>query len=161
DEIAAALEGYLPPPTRMEVWSSPEGIRIINDGASADPISVHAALRSAALAAPRTGRRILAFAGMRELGAQAEREHAQVGAQAAECDFSQLFLLGDGALAATARGYLAARPAGSAVAVRDHEQLREQLLRILRPGDTGLFKGPRGAGMWRRARQRTSCSSTR
>jgi alanine racemase len=151
EEIAAALDGYLPPPTRMEVWSSPEGIRIINDGHSADPISVHAALRSAALGAPRSGRKILAFAGMRELGEQAEREHAQVGAQAGECGFSHVFLLGDGMLESTARGYRAARPEGSAITVRDHEELRDQLLRLLRPGDTVLFKGPRDAGMARAA----------
>jgi alanine racemase len=161
EEIAAALDGYLPPPTRMEVWSSPEGIRIINDGYSADPISVHAALRSAALAAPGTGRKILAFAGMRELGEQAEREHRQVGAQAGECGFSHLFLLGDGALRSTAEGYREVRPEGLAVAVRDHEDLKDQLLRVLRPGDTVLFKGPRDAGMVRAARTLSGSISQR
>ncbi len=68
EEIATALDQYAPTSTRMELWSSPQGIRIINDGYSSDPISVHAALRSATLGASRSGRKMFAFAGMRELG---------------------------------------------------------------------------------------------
>jgi alanine racemase len=149
DEIASGLEGYLPNPTRIELWSSPEGIRIINDGYSSDPISVHAALRSATLGTSQTGRKIFAFAGMRELGAKAETEHRQVGVYAGECGFSHLFLVGDGALQSTAEGYKAALPEGSVAAVSNPNQLKERLLPLLKPGDTVLFKGPRNAGMVR------------
>ena len=112
EEIAAALAYYAPTSTRMELWSSPQGIRIINDGYSSDPISVHAALRSATLGASRSGRKMFAFAGMRELGSNSAREHAQVGAQAAENGFSHLFLVGNGELATTAEGYKRVRPEG-------------------------------------------------
>src|SRR5262249_8248292 len=117
EEIASALDGYAPTATRMEVWSSPQGIRIINDGYSSDPISVHAALRSATPGASQNGRKIFAFAGMRELGANAVREHRQVGAQAAECGFSHLFLVGNGEMESTAVGYNSVRPEGSIVHV--------------------------------------------
>ena len=147
DEIAAALEGYIPTATRMELWSSPGGIRLINDAYSSDPISVHAALRSAAMGGAGAGRKIFAFAGMRELGANSDREHAQVGAQAAECGFSHLFLVGDGELQSTAERFRALKPDGQLVRVQNPEQLKEQLLPLLRPGDTVLFKGPRNAGM--------------
>ncbi len=146
-EIASALDGYSPTATRMEVWSSPQGIRIINDGYSSDPISVHAALRSATLGAPQGGRKIFAFAGMRELGANSVREHRQVGAQAAECGFSHLFLVGNGELESTASGYKSVQPEGSIVQVATANELKDQLLPLLRPGDTVLFKGPRNAGM--------------
>jgi alanine racemase len=146
-EIASALDGYAPTATRMEVWSSPQGIRIINDGYSSDPISVHAALRSATLGATQGGRKIFAFAGMRELGANAVREHRQVGAQAAECGFSHLFLVGNGEIASTAVGYTSVLPAGSIVHVTTAGELKDRLLPLLRPGDTVLFKGPRNAGM--------------
>lgn len=149
EEIASGLEGYLPTPTRIELWSSPEGIRIINDGYSSDPISVHAALRSATLGTSQTGRKVFAFAGMRELGAKAETEHRQVGAYAGECGFSHLFLVGDGPLQSTAEGYKAARPEGSVITVSNPNQLKERLLPLLKPGDTVLFKGPRNAGMVR------------
>lgn len=147
EEIAAALDNYAPTSTRMELWSSPQGIRIINDGYSSDPISVHAALRSATLGASRSGRKMFAFAGMRELGPNSAREHAQVGAQAAECGFSHLFLVGNGELAATADGYKRVRPEGSVTQVKSANELKDRLLPLLRPGDTVLFKGPRNAGM--------------
>ncbi len=147
DEIAGALDGYMPPPTRVELWSSPQGIRLINDGYSADPISVQAALRSAALSSGRSGRRIFAFAGMRELGANSDREHRQVGSQAGELGFSHLLLVGDGELQSTAEGFRAAARDGQIARVQNPEQLKEQLLPLLRPGDTVLFKGPRNSGM--------------
>jgi alanine racemase len=147
EEIATGLDGYTPTSTRMELWSSPQGIRIINDGYSSDPISVHAALRAATLGASRSGRKMFAFAGMRELGASSAREHAQVGAQAAECGFSHLFLVGNGELATTAEGYKRVRPEGSVTQVKSADELKDRLLPLLRPGDTVLFKGPRNAGM--------------
>src|SRR5438270_1200884 len=147
EEIAAGLDGYAPTATRMELWSSPQGVRIINDGYSSDPISVHAALRSAALGASRSGRRMFAFAGMRELGASSAREHHQVGAQAAACGFSHLFLVGNGELESTAGGYRSVRADGTVLQVKTADELKDQLLPLLRPGDTVLFKGPRNAGM--------------
>jgi alanine racemase len=147
DEIAAALEGYAPVSTRMELWSSPQGVRLINDGHSSDPISVHAALRSAALGAASGGKKIFAFAGMRELGASSEREHRQVGAQAGECGFNLLFLVGNGELQSTADGFKSAKPDGQVVRVQNPGELKDQLLPLLRSGDTVLFKGPRNAGM--------------
>jgi alanine racemase len=147
EEIAAALDGYAPTATRMEMWSSPQGIRIINDGYSSDPISVHAALRSATLGTSGGGRRMFAFAGMRELGASSAREHRQVGEQAAACGFSQLFLVGNGELESTAEGYRAVRQDGMVRRVNSADDLKDQLLPLLRPGDTVLFKGPRNAGM--------------
>ena len=147
EEIASALEDYVPTSTRMELWSSPQGIRIINDAYSSDPISVHAALRSATLNTTRGGRKMFAFAGMRELGASSVREHTQVGAQAGECGFSHLFLVGNGELATTAAGYKSVRPDGNVVQVKSADELKDHLLPLLRPGDTVLFKGPRNAGM--------------
>ncbi len=149
DDIAGSMEGYVPTSTRMELWSSPQGIRIMNDSYSADPISVQAALRSAMLAAPEAGRKIFAFAGMRELGSSSSREHRQVGAQAGECGFSHLYLVGNGDLKSTAEGFAAARPQGTVVQVQNPDELKQHLLPLLRPGDTVLFKGPRNAGMIR------------
>lgn len=147
EEIAATLESYVPVPTRMEMWSSPDGVRIINDAYSADPISVHSALRAAALGVPPANRKIFVFAGMRELGSQSDREHRQVGAHAAACGFSHLFLVGDGELDCTAEGYDAEGTGGSVLKLGEPAELKEHLLPILRPGDTVLFKGPRKAGM--------------
>lgn len=147
DDIATALDGYLPTPTRMEVWSSPQGVRLINDAYSSDPISVHAALRSAVAGAPRGGRKIFAFAGMRELGESSASEHRHVGAEAGQCGFNQLFLVGNGDLQSTAEGFEAANPQGAIARVENPDELKDQLFPLLRPGDTVLFKGPRNVGM--------------
>lgn len=147
DEIASALEGYVPSPTRMELWSSSQGVHLINDAYSSDPISVHAALRSAAAGASRAGRKIFVFAGMRELGASSEREHRQVGAQAAQCGFSHLFIVGNGDLQSTVEGFKAGKPEGTVAKVGNPDELKEELMPLLRSGDTVLFKGPRNTGM--------------
>lgn len=152
-DIAAALDGYAPRPTRMEFRSSPERVRIVNDASSADPVSVHAALRAAALGAAESGRKIFVFAGMRELGAEARRAHAQVGTDAAQYGFSHLLLLGGEALDATAAAFRAARPDGEAVTVGGVPAIKDHLLPLLRPGDTVLFKGPRDSGLARAARE--------
>ncbi|HMC29373.1 MAG TPA: alanine racemase, partial [Candidatus Angelobacter sp.] len=99
------------------------------------------------LGSMRGGRKMFAFAGMRELGESSAREHGQVGAQAAECGFSHLFLVGDGELESTAQGYKSVRADGNVQQVRSADELKDRLLPLLRPGDTVLFKGPRNAGM--------------
>ena len=151
-EIATTLDGYSPLPTRAEVWSSSHGVRIINDAYTSDPISVHSALRTAALGAPQTGRKIFAFAGMRELGARDGLEHRQVGAHAADCGFSHLFLVGQAGLRDTEAGFLSVRPEGIVTHVDGAAELKDRLVPILRHGDTVLFKGPRNSGMVHAAR---------
>ncbi len=144
------------------MWSSPQGIRIINDGYSADPISVQAALRSTSLGTGNpNGRRIFAFAGMRELGASSDREHRQVGAQAGVSGFTHLFLVGSGELSSTADGYKSAKPEGEVFTVGNPDELKDRLLPLLRPGDTVLFKGPRNAGMVKAVRDLTGAMAQR
>ncbi|HET7872145.1 MAG TPA: alanine racemase [Terriglobales bacterium] len=161
DQIASALDGYAPSSTRMELWSSPQGMRLINDAYSSDPISVNAALRSAAMGAGHSGRKIFAFAGMRELGASSTREHAQVGAQTGQCGFTHLLLVGDGELESTADAFKAARPEGTVTKVKDPDELKSLLLPLLRPGDTVLFKGPRNSGLVKAVRDITGAIAQR
>lgn len=161
DEIASALDGYAPTPTRMEFCSSAEGIRIINDAHSADPISVQAALKSAALTRTRSGKLVFAFAGMRELGAESAREHRQVGVQAAECGFSDVILVGNGNLTHTEAGYRTAKPDGNLVSVATSDDLNAYLRQNLRHGDTILFKGHRDSGMARAAQMLTGSVAQR
>lgn len=153
DQIAATFENYVPPSTRMETWLSPGGTRIINDAYSSDPISVGAALKNAAALANRSGRKIFAFGGMRELGPIAAQEHRQVGILAAECGFDPIFLVGNGHLASTADGYKSVRPTGTIVDVVTPEKLGAALVPSLLAGDTVLLKGPRNTGMAQAARE--------
>jgi alanine racemase len=147
EAIAERLRDYTPPPTRLEVWRSPSGVTLVNDLVSADPISVRAALRTASELAPRGGRKVFVFAGMRELGAEAAAEHAAVGDLAGEYRFDSLLLLDGAEQAATRDAYLAAHPAGSAEALADPDAVRRRLRDLLAPGDTLLLKGPRHSGI--------------
>ena len=161
EDIALSLEGYAPPPTRMEVWSSQEHIAIVNDAYSSDPVSVHAALRATGLGASKAGRKIFAFGGMREMGRYTESEHYQVGVAAAEYGFSHLVLVGNGNLQHTLRGYKETHSKGSAKSVNNSKELKEYLLKLLRPGDTVLFKGPREGEMGRAGRELTGSIAQR
>jgi len=152
-DIAGALDNYLPASTRAELWSSVEGIRIINDAHTSDPLSVRSALRSAALGAPDGAKKIFVFAGMRELGDESVREHEQVGLYAAECGFDNVYLLGNGDLQRTALSYRAACPEGSVLTVHTVNELVNELVHNLRWGDTLLLKGPRSARMDQTARE--------
>jgi Alr-MurF fusion protein len=159
-EIASTLDAYSPTATRMEMWSSPQGVRIINDGYSSDPISVQAALRATALGNPN-GRKIFAFAGMRELGSSSDREHRQVGSQAGASGFTHLILVGQGELGSTADGYKSSKPDGEVLTVANPDELKDRLLPLLRPGDTVLFKGPRNAGMVKAVRDLSGAMAQR
>ena len=143
EEIISRVEGFSPGPTRMEVWRTPDGVTIINDAHSSDPISVQAALRAVA----GDGRRIFVFGGMRELGERAAEEHALVGRLAAERGFSCLILRDEDDLKLTAAAFMAAAPEGTVIWACDAEAIRAAARQQTRPGDVVLVKGPRAEGL--------------
>jgi len=139
--------------SRTELYSSSNGIKIVNDAYSADPISVHAALKSVALGVGLSGRKIFAFAGMQEMGEIAEKEHFLVGVDAGERGFSHLFLVGNGNLASTAQGFKSIQKDAFIKTVPNIKELKDHLLPQLRPNDTILFKGPRHSDMFQAAKE--------
>lgn len=81
---------------RMEVTRLPDGVTVVNDAYNANPDSVRAAI--AALAAMSRGRRGFAVLGhMTELGDDADRLHAEIGADAAAAGLAGLIVVGDAA----------------------------------------------------------------
>ena len=140
DDLLSALRDYSFGPTRMETWRTPEGITIVNDTASDDPISVQAALDTVA-ASPETGRRLFVFGGMGELGASEDREHALIGQLAAERGFDRLLLLPHPARSRTAAAWDRLRPDTPALSLKDASALRGCIRDLAQPGDTVLFKG--------------------
>jgi len=81
---------------RMEVTKLPDGVTVVNDAYNANPDSVRAAI--AALATMARGRRGFAVLGpMTELGDDADRLHAEIGADAAAADLAGLIVVGDAA----------------------------------------------------------------
>jgi Alr-MurF fusion protein len=47
EHLLATLESYKPPLTRMEIWRSPQGVTLVRDIATPDPLAMTAAIRAA------------------------------------------------------------------------------------------------------------------
>ncbi len=134
---AAALQAYAPPPMRMNVVQTSWGGTLLNDAYNAGPASVAAALQTLA---GYKGR--IAFLGdMRELGAQAEAAHRELGAVIENLGgLDALYTVGE--LAALIPG-ATERFADSAAAAAFAQTL------TLLPGDAVLVKGSRALAMER------------
>jgi len=137
----------------METWRTPDGVTIVNDAASADPLSVQAALETVASSPEARGRRIFVFGGMRELGDHDAREHALIGRLAAEKGFTHLVLLPHPAAAQTAAAWRAVSPDAPVLAAADVDAIRALVRPLAQAGDTILVKGPRNVGLAAAARE--------
>ena len=116
---------------------------IVNDAYNASPLSMSAAIRTMKEIAK--GRRVAVLGDMLELGDVAKEAHRRVGAE----------LAASGAAALVTRGPLGEEIAAGAEAAgmtevyrcASHEEAAATLKKILRPGDTMLFKGSHGMQM--------------
>ncbi len=154
-DIAAALDGFRPPPQRLETWQTPSGVTIINDCYSADPTSTDSALRSLAQY-PESSRKVFVFGGMADLGERADPEHRHVGALASRVGVDLLLSVGDAART-TARAF---RQAGGRVHVcEDPLQAAQVIEPVLSHGDVVLVKGPSSLRLDGLARTLVSSSS--
>lgn len=152
-DIATALHDYSFGPTRMETWRTPDGITIVNDAASADPLSVQAALETVAASPEARGRRIFVFGGMRELGDRDAQDHALIGRLAAQKGFTHLVLLPHASSGHTARAWRAVAPDAPVIEVASVEAIRDVIRPLAQAGDTILVKGPRNEGLAAAARE--------
>jgi UDP-N-acetylmuramoyl-tripeptide--D-alanyl-D-alanine ligase len=91
DEIAAALESFVPPPMRAELMHIGP-LRIVNDAYNSNPGSVPAALD--VLASIQAERRVVVFGEMRELGERSSELHERVARTLAECSIDLVVLVG-------------------------------------------------------------------
>jgi UDP-N-acetylmuramyl pentapeptide synthase len=104
-------------------------------------MSMRAALDDLVASAPASGRRIAVLGDMLELGPDADRFHAEIGAYAREAGIDVLVTVGP--LAA-----LIGAPFGGEWHATDDAGAATALVReLLAPGDTLLVKGSRGVGL--------------
>src|ERR1700730_10285447 len=116
------------------------GVQFLDDSYNANPDSMKAALRTL-VELDADGKRIAVLGEMRELGAESQRGHEEVGEEAAALGVDQLIGIGEDSIAD------AAEKAGlenSAVA-KDASEAAEMLSEIVRPGDLVLIKGSRSS----------------
>jgi len=119
---------------RLQEKPGRSGARVIDDTYNANPDSMRAAI---AVLAQAAAPRVLVMGDMGELGADAPRLHAELGAEARRAGLEQLLTLGElSAQAAAAFG-------APARAFQDVDALCEALLPMLARGTTVLVKGSR------------------
>ena len=141
EEAATALASAPLSKARLQVKII-HGVQFIDDSYNANPDSVKAALRTL-VELEADGKRIAVLGEMRELGAETERGHREVGETAATFGVDHLIGIGETGKLTVA----AAQRAGlkNAVAVADTTEAAEILERIVRRGDLVLVKGSRTA----------------
>ena len=143
--VASRLAAFQPLPMRWQRCRA-GGIAVINDAYNANPLSMRAALEAFG-DEPASGGTVLVLGDMLELGADADRYHAEVGAAVAAGAWHGL--VGVGPLA---RGLVdAARAAGfpmdDSVACPDAPTAADWLIPRLRRGDAVLLKASRGMAL--------------
>ena len=143
-ECAAALKGARISRWRMETFTTPAGIRVVNDAYNANPTSVAAALKSARWMS-RGGRAIAVLGPMAELGPISDEEHARIGGLVARLGFDALITVGSDAVpiahAAVREGL---HPNELAICQTPAEAL-DAVRRLARRGDVLLVKASRVA----------------
>jgi UDP-N-acetylmuramoyl-tripeptide--D-alanyl-D-alanine ligase len=138
---------------RMEVSTTASGVTLVNDAYNANPESMLAALDALVAmgraADGRPARRTWAVLGeMRELGADADAAHEQVGREAAERGIDQVVAVGRPAYG-VATGAKALAGATVVQAVPDVDAAVELLRAQTRAGDVVLVKASRGSALER------------
>jgi UDP-N-acetylmuramoyl-tripeptide--D-alanyl-D-alanine ligase len=145
DAIVAGLARLPRLPMRMEIVMLPGPVTIINDAYNANPASMRSAL--AVLASMGNGARIAVLGEMRELGDASAALHHDVGRAAAAVGLKALITLGAEADAVRAGALAGGMDPCAATVVGSQAEAAERVRALVRPGDSVLIKGSRGARM--------------
>jgi UDP-N-acetylmuramoyl-tripeptide--D-alanyl-D-alanine ligase len=136
-EIAFRVRTLRPAESRLVREVTPNGITIINDAYSANPVGIVHALR--VLSLHQTGRRLLITPGMVELGALMEQENRRLG-EIAAAHATDVILVGEGQVAPIHEGLRAAGFPDDRVQVMPTlKQAVTWYQRNLKAGDSVLF----------------------
>jgi UDP-N-acetylmuramoyl-tripeptide--D-alanyl-D-alanine ligase len=145
-EIADALCSATVSRWRMETFTTPDGVVVINDAYNANPESMAAAMKTARAMA-RNGRMIAVLGHMAELGPIGDEEHERLGDLAARLRVDRLVAVGERArpiaVAAVREGLRPEDVASYDDVVDAVKDVRAEA----RSGDVVLVKGSRVAGL--------------
>src|SRR5438067_4373616 len=141
EEAAAGLASAPLTKARLQITEI-NGLQFLDDSYNANPDSMKAALRTL-VELDAEGKRIAVLGEMRELGAESQRGHREVGETAATLGVNQLITIGDAAeLIAEAARTAGLNKVSSAGSTGEAARL---LGEIAEPGDLVLIKGSRAA----------------
>jgi UDP-N-acetylmuramyl pentapeptide synthase len=132
EAVQAGLSAFQPAPMRWERVLH-NGIVFINDAYNANPLSMRAALTTFA-GLPCEGRRFAVLGGMRELGAQGEAEHRELGRFVDQLKLDCVITVGEAGAQIVCNGIVGIEKPAAVDMLRSH----------LRSGDMVLFKASRG-----------------
>ncbi len=136
-EIARRVRDLKPAESRLTRHTSPEGITIINDAYSANPVGVVYALR--VLGMHTGGRRLLITPGMVELGDLMESENRKLGETAAQYA-TDVILVGEKQAEPIREGLIAAGfPSEKVLVIATLAESIQWYQRNLKAGDSVLF----------------------
>ncbi len=130
---------------RMNIITTDDGLKIIDDCYNANPDSMAAAIR--VLADIGKGRRIAVLGDMLELGDYSERGHRYIGRIAKEESVDILICVGQQAVFIGREAAQQGMPDSHIEYFDKNKQAVEYLKSMVKPGDTILIKGSRGMGM--------------
>jgi UDP-N-acetylmuramoyl-tripeptide--D-alanyl-D-alanine ligase len=141
EECAAGLAAAPLTKARLQIKEI-GGVQFLDDSYNANPDSMKAALRTL-VELDAEGKRIAVLGEMRELGAESERGHREIGETAATLGVDQLITIGDAA-ELIAEG---ARIAGldKVSSARSTSEAAKLLSEMAEPGDLVLIKGSRAS----------------
>ncbi|MEU4236590.1 UDP-N-acetylmuramoyl-tripeptide--D-alanyl-D-alanine ligase [Actinoplanes sp. NPDC026619] len=142
DELVTALgEIGIVSSRRMDVFTRPDGVTVIDDSYNANPSSTAAALH--ALATMAGGRRIAVLGYMAELGHHEVSGHVEVGRLAAELGVDRLIAVADNARPILDGASEVGDWTGVAIFAEDQATALRVVRGDLRDGDVVLVKGSR------------------
>jgi UDP-N-acetylmuramoyl-tripeptide--D-alanyl-D-alanine ligase len=142
EQVVEALAQAPSAARRLEPKSA-RGATILDDTYNMNPASARAALHALAAAAVPGARRWVVFGAMRELGADAEALHRELGGAVARGDFERLVCVGAGAAAIADGAVAAGLPVARVHVVADVAAAHDLLVRDLRATDVVLCKASR------------------
>ncbi len=147
DEIKAALGAYSGFPMRFEVIEK-NGITVINDSYNANPSSIKESVME--LIRLGTEGRVVAILGdMRELDEFSEKEHRAIGRMISETGVDVFVAVGEmmNMAAEESTSGKGGKAAPEVVTFKDANSAKDNIMDILKPGDTVLIKGSRSMTM--------------
>jgi len=147
EEVKKALEAYRGVPMRFEIMDI-KGITVINDAYNANPSSVAKSVNEL-VRLGAGGRTVAVLGDMRELDAFAETEHTTAGDMVRETGVDVFVAVGElMALAAEeSRKVKGGKAAPVVYTFPDANSAKENIMDILKQGDTVLVKGSRSMSM--------------
>lgn len=144
EAVARRAAAMRPSPHRGELLRLPGGVTLIDDSYNSSPSALERALETVRLATG-SARKIAVLGEMLELGAHAQRLHAQAGRAAAASNLDLLVAIGgDAAQAMASSAATAGMNPGSVVWVPTSADAADLVTTRVRPGDLVLVKGSHG-----------------